>query len=84
MIFSDKQEDEEQIVMDPLLLTATEAAEVLHISRTKVFELKSQNRLKYIKIGQALRFRPSDLEEFVQDLADSAAKEASKHKFNLP
>ena len=70
--------------MEPLLLTATEAAEVLRISRAKVFELKSQNRLKYIKIGQALRFRPSDLEEFVQALAASAAKEASKHKFNLP
>ena len=32
---------EAQVGMEPLLLTATEAAEVLHISRTKVFELKS-------------------------------------------
>ena len=70
--------------MDQLLLTPEEAAKTLRISRTKLYELKSQHRLKFLKIGHALRFRPEDLEEFVTDLAEAAQREAHKHKFDLP
>ena len=70
--------------MEQLLLTPDEAAKTLRISRTKLYELKSQNRLKFVKIGHTLRFRPQDLEEFVTNLAEAARREAHKHKFELP
>ena len=70
--------------MEQLLLTPDEAAKTLRISRTKLYELKSQNRLKFVKIGHALRFRPKDLEDFVANLAEEAQKEAHKNKFELP
>ena len=69
--------------MDQLLLTPEEAAKSLRISRTKLYELKSRNQIRFVKIGHTLRFRPQDLEEFVTNLAEAARREAHKHKFEL-
>ena len=70
--------------MDQLLLTPEEAAKSLRISRTKLYELKSRNQIRFVKIGHTLRFRPQDLEEFDTNLAEAARREAHKHKFELP
>jgi len=70
--------------MEQLLLTPDEAAKTLRISRTKLYELKSQNRLKFVKIGHALRFRPKDLEDFVANLAEEAKRDPHKNKFDPP
>ena len=70
--------------MDQLLLTPEEAAKSFRISRTKLYELKSRNQIRFVKIGHTLRFRPQDLEEFVTNLAEAARREAHKHKFELP
>ena len=70
--------------MDQLLLTPEEAAKSLRISRTKLYELKSRNQIRFVKIGHTLRFRPQDLEEVVTNLAEAARREAHKHKFELP
>ncbi len=70
--------------MDQLLLTPEEAAKSLRISRTKLYELKSRNQIRFVKIGHTLRFRPQDLEEFVTNLAEAARREGHKHKFELP
>ena len=70
--------------MDQLLLTPEEAAKSLRISRTKLYELKSRNQIRFVKIGHTLRFRPQDLEEFVTNLAEAARREAHKHQIDLP
>jgi len=61
--------------MEPLLLTVDQAAEILQISTSYLYELKSRDRIPYVKIGANLRFRPEDLRSYVNELAD-----ASKHK----
>jgi excisionase family DNA binding protein len=37
--------------MEPLLLTPDQAAEVLQISKSYLYELKSRNLIPYVKIG---------------------------------
>lgn len=55
--------------MKRLLLTPDEAAESLQISESYLYELKSRDRIPYVKVGANLRFRPEDLEEYVAKLA---------------
>ena len=69
--------------MEPLLLTVEEAAAALKIGRTKLYELKSQNKIRAIKIGKSLRFRPKDLEDYVAKCAKKAAAEEKKRTFNM-
>lgn len=54
---------------NPLLLTVKEAARVLQISRTTVYELIYAGALSSVKIGTCRRIRRSDLENYVQGLA---------------
>ena len=52
-----------------LLFTVKEAARILQISRTTVYELIYAGVLLSVKIGTCRRIRRSDLESYVQDLA---------------
>ncbi|MER7576840.1 helix-turn-helix domain-containing protein [Streptomyces sp. NPDC126514] len=54
---------------DRLLYKPEEAAEVLAIGRSTIYELMAEGALKYIKVGRARRVRRSDLETFVATLA---------------
>jgi excisionase family DNA binding protein len=56
-------------VRDPLLLTVKEAAWILQISRSTVYELMYAGVLHSVKIGTCRRIRRSDLENYVQGLA---------------
>lgn len=47
------------------LLTVTEAAEILKLGRTLVYELVLRGELKSIKIGRARRIPVSALDEFI-------------------
>ena len=67
--------------MDPLLLTPQEAAKYLSIGKTKLYELKSKNRIKYVKIDSSLRFRKVDLEEFVNKQIDKSQREVKRSEF---
>jgi excisionase family DNA binding protein len=58
-------------VSDPLLLTVKDAARILQISRTTVYELIYAGVLLSVKIGTCRRIRRNDLETYVQDLAGS-------------
>ena len=49
----------------PLLLTAAQAAEVLSIGRTAVYQLVWSGELKPVRIGRSVRFAVDDLEAFV-------------------
>ena len=56
--------------MNALLLTAEEAAKLLHIGRCKVYDLIRNNELRSIKIGGARRIPRSAVEEYVARLLD--------------
>jgi excisionase family DNA binding protein len=48
------------------LLTADEAAELLHVPRSTVYELVRSRRLPHVRIGErGMRFTRSGLEEWV-------------------
>ncbi len=53
-----------------LLLRVSEAAQVLGICRSTVYELLYAGRIPSVKIGNARRIRQSDLEAFVRDLVE--------------
>jgi excisionase family DNA binding protein len=50
-----------------LLLTVTEASEVLAISRSKLYELLNSGLLPSVHIGRSRRIRMKDVEDFVYD-----------------
>ncbi len=56
--------------MDKLLLTTEEAADLLGISRWKVYELIRVGVLKSVKLGGSRRISSAVLAEFVASLAD--------------
>jgi len=49
-----------------LLLTITEASQVLAISRSKFYGLLNSDHLPSVHIGRSRRIRMTDLEEFVK------------------
>jgi excisionase family DNA binding protein len=51
-----------------LLLTPSEAARLLGISRTKIYELMYAGELRSVKIGRARRIPMSSVSEFVKSL----------------
>jgi excisionase family DNA binding protein len=59
--------------MDALLFTAEEAAEVLKISRCKVYDLLRNQDLRSVKIGGSRRIPRASLEEYVTRLLDAQA-----------
>jgi excisionase family DNA binding protein len=48
------------------LLNADEAAQLLHIPRSTLYELVRSRNLPHIKVGRALRFTRQDLAWWVQ------------------
>lgn len=58
----------EAALTDRLLYRPREAAEVLSIGRSTVYELISEGALKSTKVRGSLRIRRSDLEQYVADL----------------
>jgi len=55
---------------EKLLLTAEEAAIVLSLGRTKVYELMAKGELRSVRIGGCRRIPDSALREFVDRLLD--------------
>ncbi len=54
-----------------MLLTATEAANLLGLSRSKTYELIAAGRLASVRVDGCLRVRRVDLENFVANLSGS-------------
>ena len=67
--------------MEPLLLTPDEAAEVLRISKSYLYDLKSRGEISFIKIGTNLRFRRIDLENFVEERAKESRQILKQQEF---
>lgn len=59
--------------MDKLLLTADEAAELLGMGRTKVYELMAAGLIESVKIGRSRRLTVTGVHEFLERLRVSAA-----------
>lgn len=51
-----------------VLLTAAEAADVLKIGRSKLYELMARGAINSVKLGRCRRFRRSDLDRFIREL----------------
>jgi excisionase family DNA binding protein len=51
--------------MNPVLLTVEDAAQVLALGRTKVYELVESGALRSVKIGRCRRIPVQALREFV-------------------
>ncbi|MEZ5175152.1 MAG: helix-turn-helix domain-containing protein [Acidimicrobiia bacterium] len=60
--------------MDKLLLTPAEAAQVLSISRSKLYELIGQGRLDTVLIDSCRRVPKQALDKFVGHLQHQEAK----------
>lgn len=56
--------------MDKLLLTPEEAAEVLSLGRTKVYQLIGDGTLRSVRIGKCRRVPAAALADLVEQLAD--------------
>lgn len=54
-----------------LLLRVGEAAQILGICRSKVYELLYAGSLPSVKLGSSRRIRFSDLESFVRELEEA-------------
>ena len=52
----------------PLLVTAQEAADILGVGRTKLYELINRGELRPVHIGRSLRLPVAELERFVEGL----------------
>ncbi|MFN3254289.1 MAG: helix-turn-helix domain-containing protein [Ilumatobacter sp.] len=53
----------------PLLVSIEGAAQILAVGRTSVYQLVWSGELEPIRIGRCLRFRVTQLEEFVAERA---------------
>jgi len=51
-----------------VLLTPDEAADVLKIGRSKLYELMARGLINSVKLGRCRRFRRSDLDLFIRGL----------------
>jgi excisionase family DNA binding protein len=59
--------------MDKLLLTAEEAAEVVGVGRTKVYELLRVGQIESVRIGRCRRIPLRAIQEYVARLSEEAA-----------
>ena len=50
----------------PLLLTVTQVAKTLGLSRTKVYALIASEGLPVVRFGRAVRVSPASLQQWVQ------------------
>ena len=57
--------------MEKLLLTPEEVAESLNIGRSRVYDMMRENVLRNVTIGRSRRVLRSDLQHYVESLADS-------------
>ncbi len=54
----------------PLLITVTQAAEMLALSRSSIYQLIWTDQLVPIRIGRSVRFSIDHLERFVADRSE--------------
>jgi excisionase family DNA binding protein len=61
----------------PMLLTAQQVAAQLQLSEWSVYEAARNQRLRSIRIGRRVRFKPEDVAAFVESCESVAAEPAA-------
>ncbi len=61
-----------EVMLQPLLLSIPEAAKLLRLSRTKVYELIAVEGLPVVRFGRAVRVSAKALEQWVEQREQSA------------
>ena len=59
--------------VDQLLLTITQASTILNIGRSTIYELIWAGQLTPVRLGRSVRFRRTDLEDFVTTMPANQA-----------
>ncbi len=59
--------------MEKLLITADEAANLLSLSRSQVFNLAARNTIPTVRIGRSVRFPLGALREWIEEQRQSGA-----------
>jgi len=54
-------------VLSEPLLTAAEAAALLHVPRSTLYELVRSRHLPHVRVGRGLRFTRADLSQWVNE-----------------
>ncbi len=57
----------QELPLSPLLLTIPQAAQLLGLGKTKVYELIWKENLPIHKFGRAVRISPSELQQWLQE-----------------
>jgi excisionase family DNA binding protein len=52
--------------LQPLLIRQYEACDLLGISREKLIDEIDEGRLRWVKVGKRRKFKPSDLEAYIE------------------
>ena len=60
------------------LLTAKQAAEVLNIHRYRLYRLVRERVIPVVRIGRALRFRPEELDAWLERQSVGAKRSENK------
>jgi excisionase family DNA binding protein len=53
---------------EPILVTVLEAAEMLGLGRSTIYELFKSGEIKFVRIGKAVRVPVHEVREYVQRL----------------
>jgi len=54
-----------QVAVKQPLLTIDDAASYLRVSRRQIYKLVSGGDLRTVRVGERLRFRPTDVDEYL-------------------
>jgi excisionase family DNA binding protein len=54
-----------QVAVSQPLLTVDDTAAYLRVSRRQVYKLVSCGELRTVRVGERLRFRPADVDEYL-------------------
>ena len=54
------------------LMTPDEVSGILRVSKRQVYDLANEGALKSVRVGRAVRFRPADVQAFVDGSAQSS------------
>ena len=66
-----------------LLYSVEDAAAMLSLSRSTLYELMNRNQIKYIKIGRSTRFTQKQLDDFIQQIVAKAERRKKKSEFTV-
>lgn len=51
---------------DPLVFTPQTATEYLPLTERQIYDAVRKKRITYVRVGQNIRFRQSDLDEYIE------------------